>query len=94
MLAEAMQNMNTNNKAARLTEDTLVKGGLSETQPSDAVGTSSTHTPPQPTTPHLSSFKSIPIGYVFTIHTMWNKVMKKLSTLEKKAQLIESGVKP
>lgn len=86
MLAETLRNRDTQcTTTVEFTEvdDTWVEGGLFEKKQYDIVGTSNNLTPSQIVAPH-------PI----ITQAMWNVVMKRLSTLQKKVWFIKMGEKP
>lgn len=92
MLAKILWNRDTQGTTTdRYTEvdNTQDEGGTTETQQSDAAGISSIPTSLQTKAPYPPMFRSVSEGCVVITQAIWNEVMKRLSNLENKVQLME-----
>lgn len=81
LLVEALQNRDPNTTTVGFTDvnGTHIK---IDPHPSDTTSTSSTLTPPPTAVPNPSTSRSSSAGYVVILQELWNKLMKRLSTME------------
>lgn len=86
--------MNSKAVGVNETNDISIKGGQFEPQLSEAVGTYNAPIFSHSTPPFPSSSKTALIGFVIISQIIWNEVITRLTTLEKKVWLVEEGVQP